>query len=174
MAGQTHNKPSKKESDLYEPIRDALIAYLRQPDDQIAMNFEVTGLGTAALSIPLLLRSSAIPMAAAGRNMVFRFMNFSDGKGGLKGKSIFMEGGPSFGSSGPVTGTGGYVIADTATFSVVSDFGTWRATNFVSFTNVGKVAAGFMGGTLTMDVLLLIISLIFSVERLESSIFAVA
>jgi len=112
--------------------------------------------GAAALSIPLLLRSSAIPSAASPERgmMVFQFLDFGDGTGGLSGKSIFMQGDPKFGRSGPVIGGGGYVIADTATFSVVSDFGSWRAKEFVSFINVGKVAAGYLGGTLTMDVIL--------------------
>jgi hypothetical protein len=85
--------------------------------------------------------------------MVFQFLDFGDGTGGLSGKSIFMQGNPKFGLSGRVTGGGGYV-ADTATFSVVSDFGSWRAKEFVSFINVGKVAAGYLGGTLKMDVIL--------------------
>ena len=86
--------------------------------------------------------------------MVFQFLDFGDGTGGLSGKSIFMQGNPKFGLSGPITGGGGYVIADTATFSVVSDFGSWRAKEFVSFINVGKVAAGYLGGTLKTDVIL--------------------
>ena len=115
-----------------------------------------SAVGAAALSIPLLLDSSAIPSAASDERgkMVFQFLDFGDGNGGLSGKSIFMQGNPKFGLSGPVTGGGGYVIADTATFSVVSDFGSWRAKEVVSFTNVGKVAAGYLGGTLTMGVIL--------------------
>ena len=115
-----------------------------------------SAVGAAALSIPVLLDSSAIPSAANDEKgkMVFQFLQFSDGTGGLSGKSIFMQGNPKFGLSGPVNGGGGYVFADTATFSVVSDFGSFRAKEFVSFTNVGKVAAGYLGGTLTVDAIL--------------------
>ena len=82
----------------------------------------------------------------------YQFLDISDGKGGLTGKSIFMNGVGKFGSG--VTGGGNYVISDTATFSKVFDFGSWRAKKFVSFTNVGTVVAGFLGATLTMDVIL--------------------
>lgn len=82
----------------------------------------------------------------------YQFLDISDGKGGLTGKSIFMNGVGKFGSG--VTGGGHYVVSDTATFSAIFDFGSWRAKKFVSFTNIGKVAAGFLGGTLTMDVIL--------------------
>lgn len=117
---------------------------------------KISAVGAAALSIPSLLHSSAIPIAVSDERgkMVFQFLDFGDGTGGLSGKSIFMQGNPKFGLSGPVTGVGGFVIADTATFSEVSDFGSWRAKEFVSFTNVGKVAAGYLGGTLTVDVIL--------------------
>jgi hypothetical protein len=115
-----------------------------------------SAVGAAAFSIPSLLHSSAIPSAASDERSkyVFQFLDFSDGTGLLSGKSMFMQGNAKFGLSGPVTGGGGYVIADTATFGVVYDFGSWRAKEFVSFTNVGMVAAGYLGGTLTMDVIL--------------------
>ena len=73
------------------------------------------------------------------------------GKGGLSGKSIFMNGVGKVGSG--VTGGGNYVIADSA-LSQAFDFGSWRAQKFVSFTNVGTVVAGYLGATLTMDVIL--------------------
>lgn len=116
-----------------------------------------SAVGAVALSsIPLLLHSSANTSAASDQpgKMVFQFLDFGDGTGGLTGKSIFMQGTPKFGLSGPVTGDGGYVIADTATFTAVADFGSWKAKTFTSFTNVGKVAAGYLGGTLTMAVIL--------------------
>ena len=113
-----------------------------------------SALGAAAFSIPSLLHPSASAASDELGTLVFHFLDLSDGTGGLSGKSIFMQGNPMFGLSGPVRGGGRYVIADTATFSVVSDFGSWRAKEFVSFTNVGEVAAGFLGGTLTMDVIL--------------------
>jgi hypothetical protein len=81
----------------------------------------------------------------------YQFLDISDGKGGLTGKSIFMNGVGKIGSG--VTGGGNYVIADNA-LSQAFDFGSWRAQKFVSFTNVGTVVAGFLGATLTMDVIL--------------------
>jgi MFS family permease len=81
----------------------------------------------------------------------YQFLDISDGKGGLTGKSIFMNGVGKIGSG--VTGGGNYVIADNA-LSQAFDFGSWRAEKFVSFTNVGTVVAGFLGATLTMDVIL--------------------
>lgn len=112
--------------------------------------------GAAAFSIPLFMHSSADLSAGSDERgkMVFQFLDMSDGMGGLNGKTIFMQGNPKFSPSGPVTGGGGYVVADTATFSVVSDFGSWKATKFLSFTNVGRVAAGYLGGTLMMGIIL--------------------
>ena len=55
---------------------------------------------------------------------------------------------------GGITGGGNYVITDTATFTQVFDFGSWKAKKFVSFTNVGTIVAGYLGATLTMDVIL--------------------
>jgi MFS family permease len=81
----------------------------------------------------------------------YQFVTISDGKGGLSGKSIFMNGVGKVGSG--VTGGGNYVIADSA-LSQAFDFGSWSAQKFVSFTNVGTVVAGFLGATLTMDVIL--------------------
>jgi MFS family permease len=81
----------------------------------------------------------------------YQFLDISDGKGGLTGKSIFMNGVGKIGSG--VTGGGNYVIADNA-LSQAFDFGSWRAEKFVSFTNVGTVVAGFLGATLAMDVIL--------------------
>jgi len=81
----------------------------------------------------------------------YQFVTISDGKGGLSGKSIFMNGVGKVGSG--VTGGGNYVIADSA-LSQAFDFGSWRAQKFVSFTNVGTVVAGYLGATLTMDVIL--------------------
>lgn len=81
----------------------------------------------------------------------YQFVTISDGKGGLSGKSIFMNGVGKVGSG--VTGGGKYVIADNA-LSQAFDFGSWSAQQFVSFTNVGTVVAGFLGATLTMDVIL--------------------
>ena len=82
----------------------------------------------------------------------YQFLDISDGKGGLTGKSIFMTGVGKIGSG--VTGGGNYAIFDTATSSKAFDFGSWRAKKLVSFTNVGTVVAGFLGATLTMDVIL--------------------
>ena len=129
---------------------------VKRMDNERREFLKKSAVGAAALSIPLLLDSSAIPSAASDERgkMVFQFLDFGDGTGRLSGKSIFMQGNPKFAPSGPVTGGGGYVIADTATFGVVSDFGSWRAKEVVSFINVGKVAAGYLGGTLTMDVIL--------------------
>jgi hypothetical protein len=42
MTRETDDETSETERDLYEPIKDALIAYLRQPDDHITLNLEVT------------------------------------------------------------------------------------------------------------------------------------
>lgn len=81
----------------------------------------------------------------------YQFLNISDGKGGLSGKSIFMNGVGKIGSG--VTGGGNYAIADNA-LSQAFDFGSWSAKKLVSFTNVGTVVAGFLGATLTMDVIL--------------------
>jgi hypothetical protein len=81
----------------------------------------------------------------------YQFLDISDGKGGLTGKSIFMTGVGKIGSG--VTGGGNYVIFD-PTSSKAFDFGSWRAKKLVSFTNVGTVVAGFLGATLTMDVIL--------------------
>ena len=81
----------------------------------------------------------------------YQFLDISDGKGGLTGKSIFMTGVGKIGSE--VTGGGNYVIFD-PTSSKAFDFGSWRARKLVSFTNVGTVVAGFLGATLTMDVIL--------------------
>ena len=55
---------------------------------------------------------------------------------------------------GGITGGGNYVITDTATFTQVFDFGSWKAMKNFSFTNVGTIVAGYLGGTLTMDVIL--------------------
>jgi MFS family permease len=82
----------------------------------------------------------------------YQFLDVSDGKGGLKGKSIFMNGVGKIGSG--VTGGGNYAIIDTATSTKAFDFGSWRAKTLVSFTNVGTVVAGFLGATLTMEVIL--------------------
>ena len=82
----------------------------------------------------------------------YQFLDISDGKGGLSGKSIFMNGVGKFG--GGITGGGNYVITDTTTFTQVFDFGSWKAKKFVSFTNVGTIVAGYLGATLTMDVIL--------------------
>jgi hypothetical protein len=49
MARETDDETSKKERDLYEPVKDALIAYLRQPDDHITLNLEVTAYGFSQL-----------------------------------------------------------------------------------------------------------------------------
>jgi hypothetical protein len=103
--------------------------------------------GIVAALIPTTARADD-----AGGETGYQFVTISDGKGGLSGKSIFMNGVGKFGSG--VTGGGNYVISDTATFSKVFDFGSWRAKKFVSFTNVGTVVAGFLGATLTMDVIL--------------------
>lgn len=81
----------------------------------------------------------------------YQFVTISDGKGGLSGKSIFMNGVGKVGSG--VTGGGNYVIADSA-LSQAFDFGSWRAQKFVSFINIGTVVAGYLGATLTMDVIL--------------------
>jgi hypothetical protein len=89
--------------------------------------------------------------AYEGGKTGYQFLDISDGKGGLTGKSIFMNGVGKIGSG--VTGGGNYVIADNA-LSQAFDFGSWRAQKFVSFTNVGTVVAGFLGATLTMDVIL--------------------
>ena len=89
--------------------------------------------------------------ADEGGKTGYQFLDISDGIGGLAGKSIFMNGVGKIGSG--VTGGGNYVIADIA-LSQAFDFGSWRAQKFVSFTNVGTVVAGFLGATLTMDVIL--------------------
>ena len=81
----------------------------------------------------------------------YQFVTISDGKGGLSGKSIFMNGVGKVG--GGITGGGNYVIADSA-LSQAFDFGSWSAQQFESFTNVGTVVAGYLGATLTMDVIL--------------------
>jgi hypothetical protein len=109
-------------------------------------------LGSIALtSLPTLL--TALPASAdddEGKT-VYQFLNVSDGKAGLSKKSIFMNGVGKFGSG--VTGGGNYVIFDNTHFTL-SDFGSWRAKKFVSFTHVGAVVGGALGGTLTMDVIL--------------------
>lgn len=48
MTQETDNE-SETERDLYEPIRDALITYLRQPDDHITLNLEITADGFSQL-----------------------------------------------------------------------------------------------------------------------------
>jgi hypothetical protein len=90
--------------------------------------------------------------ADGGGGKGYQFINISDGKGGLSGKSIFINGVGKFG--GGITGGGNYVITDTATFTQAFDFGSWKAKKFVSFTNVGTIVAGYLGATLTMDVIL--------------------
>ena len=82
----------------------------------------------------------------------YQFLDISDGKAGLTGKSIFMNGVGKIGSG--VTGGGRYAIFDTATSTKAFDFGSWRPEKLVSFTNVGTVVAGYLGATLTMDVIL--------------------
>ena len=111
--------------------------------------------GAGALSaggiVAALIPTTALADGGGGKTG-YQFLNVSDGKGGLSGKSIFMNGVGKFG--GGITGGGNYVITDTATFTQVFDFGSWKAKKFVSFTNVGTVVAGYLGATLTMDVIL--------------------
>ena len=111
------------------------------------------GAGTIGASgIVAALASTTAHADGGGGKTGYQFINTSDGKGGLSGKSIFMNGVGKFG--GGITGGGNYVITDTATFSQVFDFGSWKAKKFVSFTNVGTIVAGYLGATLTMDVIL--------------------
>ena len=90
--------------------------------------------------------------ADAGGQTGYQFLDISDGKGGLTGKSIFITGVGMIGSE--VKGGGNYAIFDTATSTKAFDFGSWSAKKLVSFTNVGTVVADFLGATLTMDVIL--------------------
>ena len=112
--------------------------------------------GAGALSAGGIVAALSPTTASAnddeGGKTGYQFLDISDGKGGLTGKSIFMTGVGKIGSG--VTGGGNYAIFDTATSSKAFDFGSWRAKKLVSFTNVGTVVAGFLGATLTMDVIL--------------------
>lgn len=111
------------------------------------------GAGTIGASgIVAALASTTAHADGGGGKTGYQFLDISDGKGGLSGKSIFMNGVGKFG--GGITGGGNYVITDTATFTQAFDFGSWKAKKFVSFTNVGTIVAGYLGATLTMDVIL--------------------
>jgi hypothetical protein len=109
--------------------------------------------GAGALSaigmVAALLPTTA--QAGKGGKTGYQFLDLSDGTGGLSGKTIFMNGVGKVGSG--VTGGGDYVIFDATTGSAL-DFGTWRAKKLISFANVGTAVAGFLGATLTMDVVL--------------------
>lgn len=110
--------------------------------------------GAGALSAASMVAALLPPIAQpdVGRKTGYQFLNVSDGKERLSGKSIFINGVGKFGSG--ISGGGRYVVTDTATFSTVFDFGSWEAKEFVRFSNVGTAVAGFEGGTLTMGVIL--------------------
>jgi hypothetical protein len=111
------------------------------------------GAGTIGASgIVAALASTTAHADGGGGKTGYQFLNFSDGKGGLSGKSIFINGVGKFG--GGITGGGNYVITDTATFTQVFDFGSWKAMKNFSIANVGTIVAGYLGATLTMDVIL--------------------
>jgi hypothetical protein len=114
----------------------------------------MAAVGVVAFPALISTMASVSPVSAEseeGGKTGFTFLHFSDGAGGLAGKTIFMNGSGKFGSG--AAGGGNYVIFDNTTFAPV-DSGSWKAMNFVSFTNVGIVIGGYLGGTLKMHVVL--------------------
>lgn len=111
--------------------------------------------GAGALSAAGIIAALSPMTAAAGDDeggkTTYQFLDLSDGTGGVSGKALFINGVGKVGSG--VTGGGNYAIFDPTTGSPL-DFGSWRAKKLLSFTNVGTVVAGFLGGTLTMEVTL--------------------